>query len=34
MALVLLVTRRARRDTQLPFGPAMLAGAVLAALLA
>jgi leader peptidase (prepilin peptidase)/N-methyltransferase len=33
VALALLVTRRARRDTQLPFGPAMLAGALLAALL-
>jgi leader peptidase (prepilin peptidase)/N-methyltransferase len=34
VALALLVTRRATRDTHLPFGPSMLAGALLAALLA
>jgi leader peptidase (prepilin peptidase) / N-methyltransferase len=34
VALALLATRKARRDTHLPFGPAMLAGGVLAALLA
>jgi leader peptidase (prepilin peptidase) / N-methyltransferase len=33
-ALVLLATRRVDRDTHLPFGPAMLAGALLAALVA
>jgi len=32
-ALVLLATRRATRDTHLPFGPAMLAGAGVAAVL-
>jgi leader peptidase (prepilin peptidase)/N-methyltransferase len=32
LALVLLTTGRARRDSHLPFGPAMLAGAWLAAL--
>jgi leader peptidase (prepilin peptidase)/N-methyltransferase len=34
VAIVLLTSGRARRDTQLPFGPAMLAGGLLAALLA
>jgi leader peptidase (prepilin peptidase)/N-methyltransferase len=33
VALVLLATGRARRDTHLPFGPAMIAGALLAAVL-
>jgi leader peptidase (prepilin peptidase) / N-methyltransferase len=33
VALALLAMKKARRDTQLPFGPAMLAGAVLTALL-
>ncbi|MFI6264380.1 prepilin peptidase [Micromonospora sp. NPDC051006] len=34
VVLALLTTRRVRRDTALPFGPAILAGAWLAALLA
>ncbi|SCL65824.1 prepilin peptidase [Micromonospora chersina] len=34
VVLVLLATRRVRRDTPLPFGPAILAGAWLAVLLA
>ncbi|MEU4367034.1 prepilin peptidase [Micromonospora chersina] len=34
VVLALLATRRVRRDTPLPFGPALLAGAWLAALLA
>jgi leader peptidase (prepilin peptidase)/N-methyltransferase len=34
VALLLLAAGRARRDTHLPFGPAMLAGALLAALAA
>ncbi|MBM0229757.1 prepilin peptidase, partial [Micromonospora sp. ATA51] len=33
VVLALLVTRRVRRDTALPFGPAILAGAWLAVLL-